>query len=278
MITKKSIMSFRETSRVLVRDIDFIYMLPHPGLRNWISNYTVTLPSAGMMSDEYAVIPHGSATLVFSCDNNRITGDLFGPITKLACVGHEANSSNLLFIVEFQPAGYYAFSGMPQRELTDTILPFDDINPALQKLIAQRLEAASDIESFIEQVDRLFLAHLKTTFYQSEFSLANQMIMESGGLLSVKEISQNVFYSERHLSRIFDNYMGLGVKSFSNLVRVNRALRLMRRPGLSLMQICLQTGFYDMPHFIHTFKGVCGITPQEYRNNMSDFYNEIAKF
>ncbi len=40
----------------------------------------------------------------------------------------------------------------------------------------------------------------------------------------------------------------------------------------------IPTGFYDMPHFIHEFKSICGITPQKYQDNMSDFYSEIAKF
>ncbi len=278
MITKESIKNFRETNRILARDVDFMYLLPHPALRNRISNYTITFPSAGMMSDRYAVIPHGSATLVFTCNESSMSGNLFGPMTKPACVGREAKSFDLLFIVEFHPAGYFAFSATPQKELTDFVFSFEETNFTLHRLITQRLETASNIERFIAEVDRLFLAHLKTAVYQQEFSLANQMIIGSGGLVSVKEISQNVFYSERHLSRIFDKYMGVNMKSFSRLVRVNKAFRLLRRPNLSFMQVCLQTGFYDMPHFIHDFKSICGITPQEYRDNMSDFYSEIAKF
>ena len=167
---------------------------------------------------------------------------------------------------------------MPQKELTDIVLSFEDANPTLHRLIAQKLETSASVESFIREVDRLFLAHLKISFYQQEFSLANQMIVGGGGLLTVKEISQNVFYSERHLNRMFDKYMGVNMKSYSRLVRVNKALRLLRRQDFSIMQVCMQSGFYDMPHFIHDFKSICGITPQEYRDNMSDFYSEIAKF
>lgn len=261
-----------------MRGDGFMYLLPHPALRNWISNYTITFPSPGMMSDQYAVMPHGSATLVFSCNTSDMEVSLFGPATKPACVGGSANRFGMLFIVEFQPAGYYAFSGMPQSELVDTILPFDTVHPPLQKLMAQQLEKASSVEGLVAGADRLFMAHLKTAVYQQGFSLANRMIIDSGGLATVKDISENVFYSERHLGRIFDRYMGVNVKAFSRLVRVNKALRLLRRRGLSILQVCMQTGFYDMPHFIRDFKSICGITPQDYRDNMSDFYSEIAKF
>ena len=278
MIAKELIKDYRESDRILFRGIDFIYLKPHSELRSRISNYTITFPSKGMMSDDYAVIPHGSATLVFSCNEHQMSGSLFGPITKPARVGYHANRFKLLFIVEFQPAGYHAFSGMPQMELTDCVLPFDAVNPSMDRLIKENLETSCDIDSLIAEMDRLFLAHLKTTFYQPEFTKINQMILQSGGLVSVKELSQNIFYSERHLGRIFEKYMGINIKSFSRLVRVNKSIHLLQRCDYSLMKVYLETGFYDMPHFIHDFKAICGFTPQQYRDNMSDFYSEIAKF
>lgn len=278
MISKKNIQTFYEAYRILIKEDDYVYLLPHPALKNWISNYTLTFPIKGMMSNEYTIMPHGSATLVLSSDGNKTFGTLFGPMTKSVCVGSEANQFQLLFIVEFQPAGYYAFSGMPQKELTNCIYPFENVNPAMNRLMAQHLENAPDIRSFVGEIDKLFLAHLKTVLYRPEFSVANQIILNSGGQTSVKELSNNVFYSERHLGRIFEEYLGMSIKSFSRLVRINKAIRLLRQPQYSITQAYLQTGFYDMPHFIHEFKSICGITPQKYQDNMSDFYNEIAKF
>lgn len=144
--------------------------------------------------------------------------------------------------------------------------------------MANELEICLSIESLISKIDRLFLAHLKGSFYRQEFTQANQLIITRGGALSVQELSQNIFYSERHLGRIFDEYMGMSVKSFSRLVRINKALKLLQRRDYSLSQVFMETGFYDMSHFIHDFKTICGITPQAYRNNMSDYYSEIAKF
>jgi len=278
MISKKNIQTFYEAYRILIKEDDYVYLLPHPALKNWISNYTITFPIKGMMSNEYTIMPHGSATLVLSSDGNKTFCTLFGPTTKPFCVGSEANQFQLLFIVEFQPAGYYAFSGMPQKELTNCIFSFENVNPAMNSLLAQHLENAPDIHSLVGEIDKLFLAHLKTVLYRPEFSVANQIILNSGGQTSVKELSHNVFYSERHLGRIFEEYLGVSIKSFSRLVRINKAIRLLRQPQYSITQAYLQTGFYDMPHFIHEFKSICGITPQKYKDNMSDFYSEIAKF
>lgn len=278
MITTENIRTYNDPYRILVKAEDFLYLLPHPALCTWISNYTITFPRKGMMSDQYAVIPHGSATLVLSWDGNSMKGNLFGPTTKPVSVGTEANLSKLLFIVEFQPAGYYAFSGMPQKELIDCVIPFAFVHPALHRLMTQQLETATDIYNLTTEMDRLFLAHLKTALYQPEFSLANQLIIQSGGQASVKELAQEVFYSERHLGRIFEKYLGVKAKSFSRLVRINKSIHLLRHPQCSITRVSLETGFYDVSHFIHDFQLVCGITPQDYQKKMSDFYSEIAKF
>ncbi len=278
MLTKESILNYTNYSRVLIRGVDFIYIQPHLELKNFISNYTITFPSNSMMSENYSILPHGSATLVLSCSDSHIHGKLFGPITKPSYVGKSGNNFKLLFIVEFQPAGYYAFSGMPQKEITDCVIDFENVNPTMNRLMANELEISLNIHNLITKIDRLFLAHLKGTFYRQEFSQANNLIINSGGCLSVKELSHNVFYSERHLGRLFDEYLGVSIKSFSRLVRVNKSIWLLQQHNYGLTQVFMETGFYDMPHFIHDFKAICGITPQAYRDNMSDFYSEIAKF
>lgn len=277
MISKDDIQAFHETYRVLVQEDDFMYLLPHTALRNWISNYTITFPNKNMISDNYTVIPHGSATLVFSCNGNGISGNLFGPATKLCVVGSNANKFDMLFIIEFQPAGLYAFTGIQQKELADHTIPFELIDAMLNRLIRSLLNDACGIYELITGLDRLLLSNLHVA-YPSELNQATQMIIENTGNISGKELSGAVYYSERHLNRIFDQCLGMSTKSFSRLVRINKAIRLLRNPRHSITYACNVTGFYDLPHFIHDFKTVCELTPQEYRNNMSDFYSEIAKF
>ena len=188
MITKDEIPSFRETYRVLVRADDFMYLLPHPALRDWISNYTITFPNKDTISDNYTVIPHGSATLVFSCDRNGISSNLFGPATKPYMVGSHANHFDMLFIIEFQPAGLYAYTGIQQKELTDHIIPFELIDSMLCRLIAELLENAGSIHELITGLDRLLLSNLHTT-YPSELNQATHMIIESAGNISARELS-----------------------------------------------------------------------------------------
>jgi len=277
MIVKKDIHAFHETNRILLRENDYVYILPHPALRGQISNYTVTFPSTEIISDDYTVIPHGSATLVFSYHRYAFSGNLFGPMTKPCMVGGQANQCDMLVIIEFQPAGLSALTGENQKELADRRISFEIIHSTLNRLILDALERAGSLDELIVRLDRIFIDNLYAKC-PSELQIATELLRKSAGNISCKELAASVYYSERHLGRMFQTYFGMNTKTFSRLVRINKAIRLMQNTRYPLECASCETGFYDLPHFIHDFKSVCGLTPQEYRIKMSDFYNEIAKF
>lgn len=277
MIAKKDLQTFNETERILLRENDFVYILPHNALRNQISNYTVTFPNKEIISDSYTVVPHGSATLVFSHDGSGPRGNLFGPLTRPCMVGGIANQFDMLFIVEFHPAGLSAFTGVNQKELADQVIPFETLAPRLNRLFSDAFESADCLEGLISRIDGILLKNLYEAC-PAELKDAVNMMIKSSGNVTCKALSAYVYYSQRHLNRIFENYLGMNTKTFSRLVRINKAIRLMRDPRYNITRASFETGFFDLPHFIHDFKSVCGMTPREYRSRMSDFYSEIAKF
>lgn len=277
MITKDDLRFYREPHRVLEKGEDYMYLLPHPALRDWISNYTVTFPGSDMISNHYTVIPHGCATLVCSCDETGMSSRLFGPATAACSVGEQANQAEMLFIIEFQPAGLYAFTGVPQKELTDRLFSPADLSFGLDKRIIENIEKARSAYEMIRDIDSLLLTNIKASL-SPELHFSVQNIIQNMGSLSVKELSDTVYYSQRYLNRMFVRCVGMNTKTFSRLVRINTAVRLLHNPQNSITNACNLSGFYDLPHFIHDFKSVCGISPQEYRREMSDFYSEIAKF
>ncbi|CAN5733169.1 N/A [soil metagenome] len=65
------------------------------------------------------------------------------------------------------------------------------------------------------------------------------------------------------------------VKSFTGFspitylinIRISEATKLLKRPGISLTDIALDTGFYSSQHFSTTFKKLTGYTPSEFRKN-----------
>ncbi|MCR1643427.1 AraC family transcriptional regulator [Clostridioides difficile] len=277
MLKKESIHFINKNRSLIVCEDNFVYLLPCMQLKNWISNFTISFPNQTIISDNYTIIPHGSVTLVFFYDATGLHSLLFGPTTKPKTVGSIANRCDVILIIEFQPAGFFPLIGIQQSELIDKVVPFSIINTSLDLEIKKIFNESLSIDKLILKLEELLISNIKIE-YSYEFILAIQLIIQNSGNISSQEISKKVFYSSRHLNRLFNQYLGLSMKSFSRLVRINKSIKLLNNNKTSLMSICNELGFYDIPHFIKDFKIVCGITPQKYRANMSDFYSEIAKF
>ncbi|HBF1418152.1 TPA: helix-turn-helix transcriptional regulator [Clostridioides difficile] len=277
MLKKESIHFINKNRSLIVCEDNFVYLLPCIQLRNWISNFTISFPNQTIISDNYTIIPHGSVTLVFFYDATGLHSLLFGPTTKPKTVGNIANRCDVILIIEFQPAVFFPLIGIQQSELIDKVVPFSIINTSLDLEIKKIFNESLSIDKLILKLEELLISNIKIE-YSYEFILAIQLIIQNSGNISSQEISKKVFYSSRHLNRLFNQYLGLSMKSFSRLVRINKSIKLLNNNKTSLMSICNELGFYDIPHFIKDFKIVCGITPQKYRANMSDFYSEIAKF
>ena len=277
MLKKESIHFINKNRSLIVCEDNFVYLLPCMQLKNWISNFTISFPNQTIISDNYTIIPHGSVTLVFFYDATGLHSLLFGPTTKPKTVGNIANRCDVILIIEFQPAGFFPLIGIQQSELIYKVVPFSIINTSLDLEIKKIFNESLSIDKLILKLEELLISNIKIE-YSYEFILAIQLIIQNSGNISSQEISKKVFYSSRHLNRLFNQYLGLSMKSFSRLVRINKSIKLLNNNKTSLMYICNELGFYDIPHFIKDFKIVCGITPQKYRANMSDFYSEIAKF
>lgn len=230
-----------------------------------------------MISDDYTIMPHGSVTLVIFCYHTELHSLLFGSTTKPVKVGDIANKCETIFIVEFQPAGICPFIKVNQKELTDKIIPFSLINRSLDKALQDIFITSTTLNDLLLKFEEKLIQSIQFQ-YPKELEQAIKSIIEIKGNLSSTDIAENVFYSSRQLNRLFNANLGMSIKSFSRLVRINYSIKLLNVNTHTLAFICEELGYYDVSHFIKDFKSICGITPQEYKANMSDFYSEIAKF
>lgn len=277
MINKSSLIYLSENREILSQEECFAYVLPCEQLRGLISNFTISFPDQSIISDEYTIMPHGSVTLVLFQHHAELHSFLFGPTTKPVKVGNLANQCDVIFIIEFQPAGFFPFTNMNQKELADRILPFSFVDHSLDVAMRNIFQTSLSADELLLEFEKKLLLSIQFP-YPEELALAIHGIVQMEGILTSTEISNHACYSPRHLNRLFNQHLGMSMKAFSRLVRINKSIELLNEKTNPLDFICEQLGYYDVSHFVKDFKLVCGMTPQEYRANMSDFYSEIAKF
>lgn len=277
MLNKNSLMHIPNNIEIIIQDENYAYLSPCDNLKKFISNFTITFPNRIIISDKYTVMPHASVTLVLFYFENELYSYLFGPTTKPVRVGNLANQCEIIFIIEFQPAGLYPFIKVKQNELTDKILTFSTIDESLDNMIREIFSKSITIDQLFHDLEEK-LQSMILFEYPYELDLAIQVIIQKEGIISSIDIANKIYYSTRHLNRLFNHYIGMSMKSFSRLVRINKSFKLLDVKNNTLDIISEKLGYYDVSHFVKDFKIVSNITPQEYRMNMSDFYSEIAKF
>lgn len=277
MINKSSLIHISKNREIIIRKERFAYLLPCEDLRNLVSNFTITFPDKTIISDDYTIMPHGSVTLVLFQYNANIHSFLFGPTTKSVKVGDIANKCDIIFIIEFQPAGFYPFEKINQNNLTDKIIPLSFIDNSLDMDMKTIFRESLSADELLSKSEKILLQNILFE-YPNELAVAIKLIIQTEGVITSKEIANKIFYCQRHLNRLFNLYIGMSIKSFSRLVRINKSFQLLNDNTNTLDIICEKLGYYDVSHFVKDFKVVCNVTPREYKVNMSDFYSEIAKF
>jgi len=83
--------------------------------------------------------------------------------------------------------------------------------------------------------------------------------------ISVQDIADYVGVDRTHLYRLFKKHLGISPSKQLCDARLNRAASLMENPELSMSDIALLSGFYDLSHFSRNFQRKFGASPGKYR-------------
>lgn len=273
MITNRQIPAYQGLAMLRGRDI--LMLPPHRLLAPYISNYTITCPLG--MDREQCVLPTASTTLVYTVTEAAITGGLRGVNTVSCRIGTYAAQFPLLVLVEFHPAGLFPFVRVAQNDLLDHSVPFEEIDRTLDCWLKEAIVRAESISELTGCLDHIFLSHLNTDYASDILSFAMTEVIREQGLVRGRELAGRVGYSERHLNRLFRLHIGTGIKTFSRIVRMKYALDLLGEDNSTAAEVIEHTGHYDPAHFIRDFRELYGVTPKQYRDKMSVFYNDPFK-
>lgn len=179
--------------------------------------------------------------------------------------------------VRFRPGGAYPFLRLPQYEIADRVLALDTVWGGLAGELHSRIsDAATDAESAM-QVEKLLLARLNEfRDHDESASKAIALILRAGGCLSIDRLAREMGVNSRRLDRTFNTRVGLPPKTLCRIVRFQQVFkRLQRQESPDWVQIALDCGYYDQPHFIKEFKALSGKEPTSYlaeQNAMSDHF------
>ena len=83
--------------------------------------------------------------------------------------------------------------------------------------------------------------------------------------LTLGEVADYAGYSHTHFSKIFNEEMGCGFRTYLNQARIEKSKVLLLANGGPVSVICAACGFEDQSYFCKVFKRLVGVTPDRYR-------------
>jgi len=86
--------------------------------------------------------------------------------------------------------------------------------------------------------------------------------------LSLDEMAQSVGLSTAHFARMFRKSTGQTPHQFVFRQRIERAKAMLRARDVRVLDVALACGFKTQQHFAQAFRGVWGVSPTEYRQEL----------
>lgn len=263
-----------------VWSLDILFYPVHPCLVPYVE-HVWTVESEGYRTEDIrTIVPNGRVKIVFPYRGSLFHGApgqplsvtpqntlwLLGPSNRPSIV--DADGPFGVLSLEFRRGAAYRLFRPPMSELVNRVVPLPDIEGARGVLLQERLVEAKRNR---ERVDLLqaFLCQSLAGLVPADPILdhAVSFIHRRGGLATVEEVAKRLGYSSRYVAKKFERHVGLGTKTFSEVVRFQNRFLAAPEPE----------GYFDQSHAIREFRRFTGWSPGRYDQATNEFLNRFQR-
>lgn len=121
-----------------------------------------------------------------------------------------------------------------------------------------------DFDLFVEKATQKIQSLLPKTIDERKRRLF-ELIYETKGAITVKELSEKVFWNSRQINRYFNQQFGISLKAYCNILRFRASLE-----HIAKGKLFPEENFSDQNHFIKEIKKFSGVAPKELFKNKND--------
>jgi len=178
----------------------------------------------------------------------------------------------LLVGIAFRPTGFYRLFGSDASELTDRVVPVEEVDVALAKQLDDALPGIDSPEAGAALLQDLLLDRLPAARQPGLCERAVEELEACGGRMGINSLSERCHVSRRHLQRLFMRQVGLPPKTYAKIVQLNQVVTALQSGESEAMnQVALANGYYDQAHFIRDFSRLVGSNPGEFLASRDPF-------
>jgi AraC-like DNA-binding protein len=193
-----------------------------------------------------------------------------GPHAKSVVI--DTRAQRWLAAVEFRHGGASRFFAMPMTDISNQVVPLQDLWRSDGTLLRERLLDASTPASKFCILEEVLLEHLRLELDPAIRHAINAL--RAG--VPVSQVALRLGLSPRTLARRFSSQVGITPKRFARVHRLQRVLCAVRRSSKpDWCALAAEHGYTDQAHLIHDFRDLADITPSEYKPHSPQRNNHV---
>ena len=174
-----------------------------------------------------------------------------------------ANDNCGIFGVVLQPYAPTILFNVPATELKNELVDLESLLGQVGADISEQIMLADGNHQRISLMNQ-FLSRRIQDFKHSSIIHSVHRICTNNGNISILQLSNQSFLSQRQFERKFKDLVGFSPKTFSRLVRFKATVDNYRTDNKTMTEIAYDFGYYDQSHFIQDFKQFSGYSPKSY--------------
>jgi AraC-like DNA-binding protein len=170
--------------------------------------------------------------------------------------------------VDFTPIGAHLFFGVPMHELSNRIVDVEDVLGRDRNLI-ERLEDTDSWHARFGLLDAVIGSRLDAARRPApDIVWAWRALVHTNGAVRVSTLAEKVGRSRRHLNCGFREHVGVGPKTAARILRFSRAVELLGRRRIPLVELAHECAYFDQAHMTREFREFAGTTPREFASRL----------
>ncbi|MBL4736022.1 MAG: helix-turn-helix transcriptional regulator, partial [Flavobacteriales bacterium] len=177
-----------------------------------------------------------------------------------------------LVVLRLYPFAVRILLGVDPKALNDDCYDLMLIENVDTQSTLEKLRKTEDNNDIVEIIAVYFneLLHNASINPDYRIKLATNLILKANGAISIKEVRDRLYVTERTLERHFLKEIGVTPKQFAKIIQFSSSMKQITETDyLNLTEIGYDCGFADQSHFIRTFKRYAGKTPKEFQKQVS---------
>ncbi len=171
-----------------------------------------------------------------------------------------------VFGIKFRPGGFLPFLGRPLSDITDAVLPAEELWGPAAAALAERMAAVPAVDRRVALVEEFLWERWPPPDPQVE--LVQRIVaalLHDRTIARVDDVTEMFNINPRTLQRMFQRYVGVSPKWVLRRYRLQEAAeQLAAGERTDWTRLALDLGYFDHAHFIRDFRAVVGRSPAEY--------------